>query len=56
MNKEEIKKLLFYKGLVEKSKIELIEDFNELMSNLIEVDKKIDEELKKLKGGYICKN
>ena len=50
MNKEEIKKLLFYKKLVEKSKIELIEDFNELMSNLIEVDKKIDAELKKLKN------
>ena len=50
MNKEEIKKLLFYKRLVEKAKIELIEDFNELMSNLIEVDKKIDAELKKLKN------
>lgn len=50
MNKEEIKKLLFYKKLVEKSKIELIEDFNELMSNLIEVDKKINAELKKLKN------
>lgn len=50
MSKEEIKKLLFYKRLVEKSKLELIEDFNELMSNLIEVDKKIDAELKKLKN------
>lgn len=50
MRREKIKKLLFYKKLVEKSKIELIEDFNELMSNLIEVDKKIDAELKKLKN------
>lgn len=50
MNKEEIKKLLFYKRLVEKAKIELIEDFNELMSNLIEVDKQIDAELKELKN------
>ena len=50
MNKEEIKRLLFYKRLVKKAKTELIEDFNELMSNLIEVDKKIDAELKKLIG------
>lgn len=50
MNKEEIKRLLFYKKIVKKAKIELIEDFNELMSNLIEVDKKIDAELKKLKN------
>lgn len=50
MNKDEIKKLLFYKRLVEKAKIELIEDFNDLMSNLIEVDRKIDAELKKLKN------
>ena len=50
MSNDEIKKLLFYKRLVEKAKIELIEDFNELMSNLIEVDKKIDAELKKLKN------
>lgn len=50
MNKEEIKRLLFYKKIVKKAKIELIEDFNELMSNLIEVDKKIDAELKKMKN------
>ena len=50
MSNDEIKKLLFYKRLVKKAKIELIEDFNELMSNLIEVDKKIDAELKKLKN------
>ena len=50
MSNDEIKKLLFYKRLVEKAKIELIEDFNELMSNLIEVDKKIDAELKELKN------
>lgn len=50
MSNDEIKKLLFYKRLVEKAKIELIEDFNELMSNLIEVDKKIDAELKKMKN------
>ena len=50
MNKEEIKRLLFYKKIVEKVKIELIEDFNDLMSNLIEVDKKIDAELKELKN------
>lgn len=50
MSNDEIKKLLFYKRLVKKAKIELIEDFNELMSNLIEVDKKIDAELKKMKN------
>lgn len=50
MDREEIKKLLFYKRLVKKAKIELIEDFNELMSNLREVDKKIDAELKNLKN------
>lgn len=50
MSNDEIKKLLFYKRLVEKAKIELIEDFNDLMSNLIEVDKKIDAELKKIKN------
>lgn len=50
MSNDEIKKLLFYKRLVEKAKIELIEDFNDLMSNLIEIDKKIDAELKKIKG------
>ena len=50
MSQEEIKRLLFYKKMIKKSKIELIEDFNELMSNLIEVDKKIDAELKKLKN------
>lgn len=56
MDKEEIKKLLFYKRLVEKAKEELIEDFNELMSNLVEVDEKIDAELKKQKGNKKCIN
>lgn len=56
MSNDEIKKLLFYKSLIEKSKAELIEDFNEMMQNLIEVDKKIDAELKKLKGKGQCIN
>ena len=56
MGKEEIKRLLFYKMLVEKAKEELIEDFNELMSNLMEIDKKIDAELKKQKGNKKCIN
>ena len=56
MSQEEIKRLLFYKRLVEKTKLELIEDFNDLMSNLIEIDKKIDAELKILKGKSQCIN
>lgn len=48
MKNEEIKKFLFYKRMIKKSKEKLIDDFNDKMENLLEAEAKINEELKKL--------
>lgn len=47
MDKEEIKKLIYYKKIVRKAKKELIEDFNNKINHLNEVEEQLNEELKK---------
>ena len=50
MKKEEIEELLFYKEFIQKAKLELLEDFNDKMNNLIQAEKIVELELKKLKN------
>lgn len=51
MDKEEIKKLTYYKKIVKKAKKDLIKDFNSKMDHLSQVEKEINEELKRLRLG-----
>lgn len=50
MKKEELDELLFYKKFIEKAKLELLEDFNDKMNNLIQAEKIVELELKRLKN------
>lgn len=50
MTKEEIEELLFYKEFIKKAKLELLEDFNDKMNNLIQAEKIVESELKRLKN------
>ena len=50
MKKEELDELLFYKKFIEKAKIELLEDFHDKLNDLIQAEKIIELELKKIKN------
>ena len=50
MKKEELDELLFYKKFIKKAKLELLEDFNDKMNNLIQAEKIVERELKRLKN------
>lgn len=50
MKKEEIEELLFYKKFIEKAKMELLEDFHDKMNNLLQAEKIVEVELKRLKN------
>ena len=50
MTKEEIDELLFYKEFIKQAKLELLEDFNDKMNNLIQAEKIVELELKKIKN------
>ena len=50
MKKEEIDELLFYKKFIEKAKMELLEDFYDKLNNLIQAEKIVELELKRLKN------
>lgn len=50
MKKEELDELLFYKKFIENAKIELLEDFHDKLNNLIQAEKIIELELKKIKN------
>lgn len=50
MKKEEIEELLFYKKFIEKAKMELLEDFHDKMDNLLQAEKIVEVELKRLKN------
>ena len=48
MDKEEIKRLIYYKKIIKKEKKELIKDFNNKIDHLNKVEQEINEELKGL--------
>lgn len=50
MKKEKLDELLYYKKFIEKAKLELLEDFNDKMNNLIQAEKIVELELKRLKN------
>ena len=50
MKKEESDELLFYKKFIEKAKMELLEDFYDKLNNLIQAEKIVELELKRLKN------
>ncbi|MBQ3298598.1 MAG: hypothetical protein IJA94_06705 [Bacilli bacterium] len=49
MDKEEIKRLIYYKKIIKKEKKELIKDFNNKIDHLNKVEQEINEELKRLR-------
>ena len=49
MSKKEIKRLTQYKKIIKQAKEKLISDFNDEMDHLNDVEKKVDEEIKKLR-------
>ena len=49
MRKKELKKLTYYKKIIKLTREKLISDFNDEMDHLNCVEKKVDEEIKKLR-------